>query len=253
MARSGEVSRVEGGEAKRQVLLSVILPVLGDSSQGIRRAEQLQGFASEEGLGAGSLETIVVVADAGIDQSGMGEDDRGAIRVLRGHRPSRGGQMRSGAAVARGRLLVFHHSDNPIGRHHLRSLVDIAAEEDALAGAFYRDLGHCWPGLGFLMPVARWWQRNLGILYGDQTCFVRREVYDAVGGMPDMVLMEDVEFSRRLRRRGGMRLLDPPVRPDMSRFRRDGRWRRKLENLLLIILFRLGVSPTSLGRIYQGR
>lgn len=235
------------------MLLSIVLPVLGDPAEGVRRAAELHRFVSEEGLAPESLETIVVVAGDPVEPGGAARGGRGAVRVLRGQRPSRGGQMRSGAAEARGKLLVFHHADNPLGPAHLRSLLRVAGDEGVSGGAFYRDLGHCWPGLGFLMPVARWWQREVGILYGDQTCFARRELYDAVGGMPDMVLMEDVEFSRRLRSRGMVRLLDPPVRPDMSRFRRDGRCRRKLENLVLILLFRLGVSPARLGRIYQRR
>lgn len=256
-------SRSGGGQAPGEVLVSFVLPILGDAEQAVRLAEELQRGASEQGLAPGSLEVIVVVADDpevveegkgdGGCEIGNGEALCSKVRILRGHRPSRGGQMRSGAAVAGGSLLVFHHADNPMGWDHLRSLVAVVGDEKIAGGAFYRDLGHCWPGFGFLMPLARWWQRGRGILYGDQTCYVRREVYDALGGMPDMVLMEDVEFSRRLRKWGKLRLLDPPVRPDMSRFLKDGRVRRKLENLVMILLFRMGVSPVRLGRFYQRR
>ena len=101
------------------------------------------------------------------------------------------------------------------------------------------------------MPVARWWQRRIGILYGDQTCFMDRDTYARLGGIRPIPLMEDVAWSDALRRGGGpVVLLDPPVRPDYRRFESDGRWRRKLANLRLILRFRMGVDPEVLWREY---
>ena len=260
--RSGETSAEHASRPGEQVLVSFVFPIRGDPARAVELASALLAHAHAEGLAAGEIEILVAVAyDNDEKRAGEVPDGRNTkeksggvfeqVRVVRCPHPSRGGQMRRGAAEATGSLLVFHHADNPLTKDHLRSLLRVAREGKVSSGAFFRDLGHGWPGLGIVMPLARWWQRKVGILYGDQTCFVKKDVYDAVGGMPDIVLMEDVAFSKKLRRWGEVELLDPPVCPDMSRFSRDGHFRRKLENLALICFFKMGVSPTRLRRIYD--
>ena len=66
--------------------------------------------------------------------------------------------------------------------------------------------------------------------------------------------MEDVDFSDRLRKRGEVVLLDPPVRTSVARFRRLGYLRNRLQNLAFVWLFRLGLAgPETLYRWYYGR
>ena len=74
-----------------------------------------------------------------------------------------------------------------------------------------------------------------------------------MGGFADIPLMEDLEFSRRLRRLGNAVLLDPPLWSSPRRFRRQGNWRTTLLNMALIGLFYLGVDPCTLHRWYYGR
>jgi hypothetical protein len=73
-----------------------------------------------------------------------------------------------------------------------------------------------------------------------------------MGGFADIPLMEDIEFSRRLRRMGHITLLDPPVWSSPRRFRRLGNLCTVLLNALFIVLFYLGVSPHTLHRWYYG-
>jgi hypothetical protein len=74
-----------------------------------------------------------------------------------------------------------------------------------------------------------------------------------MGGFADIPLMEDLEFSRRLRRLGSVVLLDPPLWSSPRRFRRQGNWRTTLLNMAFIGLFYLGVDPCTLHRWYYGR
>lgn len=92
--------------------------------------------------------------------------------------------------------------------------------------------------------------RHGGTLYGDQTIFVRRETFLTLGGFAKIPLMEDIEFSRRLRGAGQIAVLDPPVRSSARRHLRKGAWRTSLQNGLFIALYRLGVSPHRLHRWY---
>ena len=74
-----------------------------------------------------------------------------------------------------------------------------------------------------------------------------------MGGFKPVRLMEDVEFSDRLRARGAVELFDPPVETSMRRFRRRGYLRNRLQNLLLVWLWRAGlVDEDQLYRVYYG-
>ena len=106
----------------------------------------------------------------------------------------------------------------------------------------------------------RWWESLLrriskvaGPLFGDQSLFVKADVFRQLGGFADIPLMEDIDFSRRLRRLGRITLLDPPLWSSPRRFRRLGNARTLLINTSLIALFYPGVSPQRLHRWYYAR
>jgi len=71
-----------------------------------------------------------------------------------------------------------------------------------------------------------------------------------MGGFKEIALMEDVEFTRRLRRNGGIVLCDPPVLSSARRHQAKGSMRTTLQNIAIMMMFRLGVSPDRLHRWY---
>ena len=95
-----------------------------------------------------------------------------------------------------------------------------------------------------------WRVRLFRLPYGDQGLFVRRSLFDAMGGYRDIPLMEDVEFVRRLTRRA--RIVEPPIAIATSarRWRRDGWLRRSARNLALLALYFLRMPPERLARWY---
>jgi hypothetical protein len=178
---------------------------------------------------------------------------RGLIRLISCDKPSRGGQMNAGAAEARGSLLCFHHADSELRPEHLKALQETARNETIAGGAFHRRFDDrrapfvLWEGL------LRRLNSLAGPLLGDQSIFVRASVFQRLGGFANIPLMEDIEFSGRLRRLGGVVLLDPPLHSSPRRFRRLGNARTTLLNVTLIGLFYLGVDPGTLHRWYYGR
>jgi hypothetical protein len=91
--------------------------------------------------------------------------------------------------------------------------------------------------------------RGLGLPYGDQGLGVRRETFEAVGGFPEIPLMEDVAFARECRRRGRIHRLRLEITTTARRFER-----RPLRTGLMFFtfptLYRLGVEPETLARWY---
>lgn len=194
---------------------------------------------------------IIVVAVSGDAASEQIAAAHGA-RFANFGGPSRGEQMNCGASLATGDVLVFQHADAEFSALHLGALATALQDRAVVGGAFYRKFDERHPRLMWLENVARWLTRHNGTLFGDQTIFVRRDVFVRLGGFAKIPLMEDVEFSPRLRRAGKIAVLDPPVRSSRRHHDRKGAWSRTIQNGLLLLLYKIGVQPQTLHRWYYG-
>lgn len=232
--------------------LSIIVPCWNDA-EALERV--LDAFAA---LPDGAEREIVVAdASAGPECRELARA-RGA-RVVECPKPNRGGQMNAGAAAATGEMLLFQHADTEFTAAHWASLRALRDEPAVLGGAFHRKFDERHPRLRWLERFHRTLSTKFGAtIYGDQSFFVRRAHFQALGGFRDYPLMEDMEFSGRLRRAGGVRLLDPPIATSARRALRQGAWKTSVQNGAFILLFKCGVSPVTLHRWYyqlkpQGR
>jgi GT2 family glycosyltransferase len=162
--------------------------------------------------------------------------------------------MNVGAMFAHGDVLIFQHADTELTGAHLASIETVLSDREIIGGAFFRKFDGRHPHLMWLEGIGRFLTKRGGTLFGDQTVFVRREVFLRLHGFAQMPLMEDVEFSRRLRGAGKVAILDPPVRSSARRHLRRGAWRTSIQNGIFLLLFRMGVSPHRLHRwYYRGR
>lgn len=109
----------------------------------------------------------------------------------------------------------------------------------AAPGFFYR----------FLATSSNWRARHLGLIFGDQSLFVRRTVYQQVGGFPDVPLMEDWILSRKLARRGLLKQLPDRIIASSRKYDRHP-WRVHFKLMWIKVLFICGVSPQKLAQIY---
>lgn len=175
------------------------------------------------------------------------------VTVLPCSAPSRGKQMNEGAAIATGDVFVFLHADTEMEIDHLTALAKALSNPDIVGGAFYRRFDKRHPYLYFLEPLARLLTRHGGTFFGDQTVFVRREVFRRLGGFAEIPLMEDVEFSPRLRAAGAVAVLDPAIRTSPRHHLEHGAWRTTIRNGLFLLLFKLGVSAERLHGTYYTR
>lgn len=192
---------------------------------------------------------IIVVDAAGDPATAELVRNAGAV-YLPAPAPNRGAQMNLGAAHASGDALVFHHADTAITQAHLAAIAAALTDPAVVGGAFYRKFDGRHPKLLWLEQVARYLTRRGGTFFGDQSVFVRRAVFATLGGFAPIPLMEDMEFSRRLRRSGSVAVCDPPMESSSRRHLRRGAWRTSIQNGLFIVLYCCGCSPHWLHRWY---
>jgi rSAM/selenodomain-associated transferase 2 len=158
--------------------------------------------------------------------------------------------MNAGAAVARGAVLLFLHADTTLPGGFDQAVL-AALHSGCVGGRFDVVLAPGSPLLrltGELMNLRSRWSR---IATGDQAIFVRRDVFEASGGFPPLPLMEDIAFSRWLKRRGRIACLRQRVVTSSRRWRAGGVVRTILLMWSLRFLYFCGVSPARLHRLYS--
>jgi rSAM/selenodomain-associated transferase 2 len=166
--------------------------------------------------------------------------------------PGRGLQLNAGAAAATGRWLWFVHADSRLPEGWLDVFRALDRRQPApVGGSFaFRLDSAAWQARVIERGVA-WRVRWLGLPYGDQGLFVRRDAFTAMRGFKPWPLMEDVEFVRRLTRQGRVAHLSQKVTTSARRWEQDGWWRRSSANLLTLSAYFLGIRPERLARRYD--
>jgi len=229
--------------------LAVILPVLNEAAQ---LEEALATLIEDQ-----HFDEIIVVDGGSTDTSvetvckfmSPDEPDSQPVPILIQSPRGRALQMHAGAQAAESDVLLFLHADSALPPGAADDIRD-AVESGRLWGRFDVRLS----GRHFLFRVIErlmnWRSRLTGVATGDQAIFVRRDVYHKLGGYAPLALMEDIEFSSRLKWVGKPVCLPGPVLASSRRWEKHGIIRTILMMWTLRCLYWLGVSPARLARWY---
>lgn len=147
----------------------------------------------------------------------------------------RASQMNAGAHAARGEWLLFLHADTLLPDGALARLQALESEHTCQAGGFR----HRFSGKGWRLGLISWMDnvraRLTHIIYGDQAMFVRRALFERLGGFPeDRPFLEDIHFCERLKRVTRPVLLDACVITDSRKFEKMGIWRSTARCALIL-------------------
>ena len=192
----------------------------------------------------------VLVVDGASEDGTLARARHAGVTTLAAPIRGRAHQMNAGAAIATGDILVFLHADVRLPQAAYVGMRHILLNPRVIGGAFRRRFDHASLLLGLDCRLADLRGRVLGIFLGDQTMFIRREVFRHLGGFPEMRLFEDLALSRKMAAFGATRLVGAPVIASGRRFRREGNLRRLCRDLHLIVQYFAGVDPEVLARRY---
>jgi len=219
--------------------ISVIIPTLNEADRIGQTIQRLRECGECE---------IVIVDGGSTDGTLQGAGD--ADLVINGPR-GRALQQNHGAERCRGDVLLFLHADCGLQPGSLQAIQAALEDQRVVGGCFYQRIH----AAGFVYRSLEWGNalrvQMAGWAYGDQGIFVRRSVFENLGGFPKLPLMEDLYFSKQLKRKGPLRLLrNPPLLVSPRRWQQQGVFRQTLRNWCLISLAMLGVPPHRLTRLY---
>lgn len=227
------------------MMISVIIPTLNESSTIARTLTRTVALGFDE----------IVVSDGGSTDPTIPMIQACCARIpavrLVMAPAGRARQLNEGVKACRGDVLLFLHADTELPPT-ARTVIESTLENTRCVGGRFDvrfDHSSRWG------VVISWFMnrrsRLTGIATGDQAIFVRREIFEQMGGFPDIPLMEDIEFSRRLKRLGPTAALTDRVTTSFRRWEKNGPLRTILLMWTLRFLYWLGVNPTRLNQWYR--
>jgi rSAM/selenodomain-associated transferase 2 len=197
-----------------------------------------------------NLNIEVIVVDGGSSDDTVAIAQSLNVKVISSS-PGRAVQMNAGAIAASGEILLFLHADTRLPTGFDEMIRTALQQPKTTAGAFKLRID--------ASPLSlRWveWGVNLRshfyqMPYGDQAIFLTKEIFQQIGGFPELPIMEDFELMRRLKRIGRVVIISTPVLTSARRWLQKGVFKTTLLNQIVIIAYLLGVSPERICSWYR--
>ena len=233
-----EVVETTGAIAGMALRVSVVIPTLNEADTIAKLIEHTRRQNPHE----------IVVVDGG-SQDDTVRLAHGADKVLRST-PGRAHQQNVGATACSGDVVLFLHADCLLVDRSLDQIAAHMQDERYVGGCLTQRID----GDGWLLRVIERGNncraKRIGWAYGDQGIFVRRTVFDELGGFPDVRLMEDLWLVKKLKRSGRFTPIGAEMLTSARRWQNKGAIRQTLRNWMLLTLTHAGVSPNRLARFY---
>jgi len=219
--------------------MSVIIPVLNEA----KHIEEVIEKTWDK-------DVEVIVVDGGSTDDTMAKALEAGAQVETSP-PGRAKQQNRGAAVARGRVLLFLHADTSLPKGYVNHVFDTLLDPKTAVGAFRfkTDADHWTMKVVELMTDLRSW--ILKMPYGDQALFIRKPLFESVGGFPDTPIAEDFYLVRRLSKKGKIRMAPASVITSARRWQTLGVIRTSMINVLIATALIIGFSPKRFVSLYR--
>lgn len=220
--------------------LSIIIPTLNEEAGLESLLIQLSQFSSE-------VTPELIVVDGGSTDRTQEIAHRYCDRVLVVD-PGRGSQLNRGASLATGEIFWFLHADTRVAKDCIPRLLH-KVSEGARGGCFRLQFMDPHPAFRIIAWGSNFRAKWLKSFYGDQGIFVEREVFQKLGGFREIPIMEDLEFSRRMKKTIPVTLVEASLKTSPRRFEK-GLLRTLLLMQVLKLAFFFRVNPKVLARFY---
>lgn len=225
--------------ARPQPYLSVIIPALNE-----------EAHIEETIVNARSPDAEIIVVDGGSGDRTVDRAEHAGAVVIKGPR-GRALQQNRGVAAARGSVLLFLHADTLLPKDYVAQVFETLMDRRVALGAFRFKADLDRPLMRVIEFTTNFRARILRLPYGDQALFMRKPLFLAAGGFPEMPIAEDLFFVRLVSKRGRIAVAPAHAVTSSRRWKEVGLLRTTLINQFILAGFALGISPETLAALYH--
>ena len=219
--------------------ISIIIPILNEAKVLDKTLSQLQSELEYH-------ELIIVDGGSNDNSIRIAKKYGQVITSARG----RAKQLNAGVAGATGDILLFLHADIWLESGALAA-VESALAAGYIGGGFRQKIDSKRILYRMIEIAGNIRGKYLKVFYGDSGIFLPRADFEKIGGFPDIPILEEMEFSKELRRLGKTTLVTPCIHISARRWETKGIVRTTLNNWLITLLYFIGVSPKKLAKLYS--
>ena len=221
-------------------MITIIIPVLNEEKN---IAKVLENISQLDG------EKEIIVVDGGSIDNTVGIVEKKDVILLSSEK-GRGCQMNKGAEIAKGETLLFLHADTKLPDNAILEIDKVMKAPESIGGRFdvrFDDNRFIFKLIAFLMN----WRSSLTEIFtGDHAIFIRKSAFKELGGYSEIPLMEDIELSKKMKRKGKVACINNCVITSARKWKEEGIIKTILLMWLLRLLYFFKVSPIFLSKIY---
>jgi len=220
------------------ISVAIVIPTLNEEENLLRCLPDVARQADE-----------IVISDGGSTDATTAVAKQFGARVVTGAR-GRGSQMNLGAKAARSDVLLFLHADTRLPEGALQ-MVKREVQNGRIGGGFLADFDSQRPLMRLGSKLVNLRTLCSGFPLGDQAQFATQQAFRELGGFRDWPILEDLDFMRRLKRRGPTAVIREPVITSARRYVQNGILTTIANNWWIWFLYFMGVPPAKLARRYR--
>jgi rSAM/selenodomain-associated transferase 2 len=221
-------------------MVSIIIPVLNEEKNIEKTLIQFNALKGDK--------EIIVVDGGSRDNT---KEIAGRFAKVVYSEKGRANQMNKGAEKANGDILWFVHSDSAIKENSIEE-IQLAIDEGYVGGGFslkFYDYNSLF--IKYISVTSNLRAKYLGLYFGDQGIFVKKSLFESLGGYPRQEIMEDWEFSLAMKKVGKLKLISTSIGTSARRFKKGGQLRTHLLMHKIKLMYLLGTPTDKLVKIYK--
>lgn len=225
-------------------MISIITPVLNEENNILPFLSHLNQIDDD-------FELILV--DGGSNDSTLKEIEKHQkkfkmkLKLLKVS-PGRGFQMNRGAEISEGDILLFLHVDSTIEKDSIEAIENEIKKGEIVGGCLTQTFSDSDNFLKLASKFGNFRARIIKIFFGDCGIFVRKDIFENLGGYDEIVILEDVELSKKLKKNGNTKLLDKTIITSPRRYVSQGKIKITLIFTLAYLLNMFGKRPKFLNK-----
>ena len=220
-------------------MLSIITPILNEEKLLLSQSSYYRGITQRAEL--------IFIDGGSLDKSA---EIAGRFGQILHSQKGRATQMNCGARLAQEKLLLFLHADTKIALKTLDSIETKVEQGSYIGGCLTQRIDKDGFAYRFIESFGNARARSTKVFYGDQGIFIRKDAFWQMGGFPEAPVMEDIIFSKKMRKLGKTIVLPDKIWVSPRRWEKQGILKTVFLYSLLNILFRLKIPLNRIKKLY---